>query len=239
MKKHLLALLFVSVSTSASANTYIRATAGVAADLPEIRDFERRCYRPNPKTGACNIWHSRVESDTEAPTTEVAVGKDLNFLRVEMNLGYVRVGPNRAGCIDCKGGNTGSNGAGPYSPEKQEGATDIGTLTLNVLGNLPVTDQLSLSAAAGAGAAYYHPHTAYPDNGGRRQMHATVEPMWRLIGEVRYRVSDRLEAGLRWTRDDLGSRRVDFGDFNNTLSRVNEPVRYHTATAGVTYRLGK
>jgi opacity protein-like surface antigen len=69
-------------------------------------------------------------------------------------------------------------------------------------------------------------------------MHSTTEPMWRLIGEVRYKVSDRLEAGLRWTRDDLGSRRVYFGDRNHRLSSVNDQVNYHTATAGITYRFG-
>jgi opacity protein-like surface antigen len=238
MKKTLLFALLVTVSFPASANTYVRLTAGAAADLPAVRDFERRCSRPNPKTGSCSIWHSRVVSDTEAPTVEVAVGKDLGFVRLEANAGYVRVGANEAGCIDCKGGNTGSNGLGPYSPEEQEGATDIGTFTLNALGDVAVTDRLTLSAGSGVGAAYYSPHTSYPDNRGWRQMNASIEGMWRLIGEARYRVTDRLEAGLRWTRDDIGSRRVDFGDRNHTLSSVDKPVRYHTATAGITYRFG-
>jgi len=238
MKKTIIFALLVSVSFPLSAKSYVRVTAGAAIDHPANRDFERRCSRPNPRTGACNIWHSRVVSDTEAPAVEVAVGQDLGIVRFEANAGYVRVGANEAGCIDCSGGNTGTNGKGPYVPEEQLGATDIATFTLNALGDLPVTDRLTLSAGAGVGSAYYHPHTSYRGNGGWRQMHSTTEPMWRLIGEARYRISDRLDAGLRWTRDDLGSRRVEFGDRNHTLSTVDKPVRYHTATAGITYHFG-
>lgn len=229
MKKTLLFVLMASVSVPASANTYARVTAGAAIDHPDIRDFERRCSRPNPKTGACNIWHSRVVSDTEAPTVEAAVGKDFGAFRIEANSSYVRVGANEAGCPDC---NT------AYTPDKQVGATDIVTGTINALGDLPVTNKLTLSAGAGVGVAYYAPHTAYPGNGGWRQKNASTSEMWRLVAEARYRVSNRLEAGLRWTREDLGSRRVDFGDRNHTLSSVNEPVRYHTATAGLTYNFG-
>jgi len=238
MKKMILFALLVGVSMPVSAKSYVRVTAGAAIDHPANRDFERRCSRPNPTTGACSIWHSRIVTDTEAPTVEIAAGQDLGFIRLEGNAGYARFGANEAGCIDCKGGNSGTVGTSPYTPEEQKGATDVITFTLNALGDLPVTDRLTLSAGAGVGAAYYHPHTTYPDNGGWRQMDSSTEPMWRLIGEARYRMSDRMDAGLRWTRDDLGSRRVDFGDRNHTLATLDTPVHYQTVTAGITYRFG-
>jgi len=221
----------IVLTAPAEAQTYVRAGAGIATGNPEIRDYQRTDKR--------NPFISRVTADADGPTIEAALGHDFGTFRLEANIGGNVFATDKAGCIDCPGGNPGFNGVGPYNPEGRKGYHWGAYAAVNALVDLPLTDRLTLSGGGGIGAAYHKADTGYAYGEGWLERGSDVTLFWQGIAQAAWCVSDEVCLDARYAYQDWGRPEVAFTSNGGTrLAEDAQAVQVHAATAGVTYRFG-
>ena len=184
----------------------ITLEAGVASGNPEVQDYERERH------GKTQV--NRITADKHAPTVAFSVGANVPVneafsLRGEAQIGANAFATDKAGCINCPGGNPGPNGMGPGGPADEEFQRNAegrkgyhwGAFgAVNALGNVALTDRVTLSAGGGIGAAYHKSDTCPAYDSGHSERGSDTSLLLQGLARVSHRVGENTTVRLGYAR---------------------------------------
>jgi len=231
-----LLILAALISTPAMSQEYVRGSIGAVVDGPSKHQNQGQCFRPNPRTGACNTFTRQIEERDLGIAADVAAGYEFSKnLRGEGVISYMRNESNKSGCIDCVTPTTANGFA--YSPSKRVGATDRISMTARLLAVAPI-GRANIYGGVGYGAIATLSHSSLPNNGGWRLARGKLNDVGEFIVGAEYAVNRNTLITLQGVQQQYTTNYDFMSDSYKLVNSTREKTVMRAVTVGVRIKLG-
>lgn len=232
-----IAITAMMMATPAAAQSYIKGTIGAVVDGPSRHQNQGQCFRPNPRTGACNTFTRQIEEREQGFAAEVAVGREFGKnLRAEGAISYMRNESNRSGCVDCSP-SIAANGFA-YTPSKRIGATDRISMTARVLAVAPM-GKIKVYGGVGYGAIATLSNSSLPEKGGWRIHGGELNDVGEFIVGAEYQVSPKTLIVMQGVQQQYTTDYAFKSHAYTLINTTREKTIMRAVTVGVRIKLGK